>query len=144
MWLSGIITISNSNDDSASLWKIPHWIFTSAKLSAPAVNSTYLFFHGFLHDRRDFVGYPVHFETVYYRVLPDLFVVNKSHSRYFSSRFALLEDVLIIIEQLSCFFVPLWHSFFLGKHSVAYLRVVNLLLSIRRYFRVIGRYVMGL
>ena len=38
--LSGIITIINSNGDSACPWNIPHWIFASAKLLPPAVNST--------------------------------------------------------------------------------------------------------
>ena len=37
MWLSGIIAIINS--DSASPENIPLWIFASAKLFAPAVNS---------------------------------------------------------------------------------------------------------
>ena len=37
MWLSGIMAITNSNGDSASPLI---WIFTSAKLFPPAVNST--------------------------------------------------------------------------------------------------------
>ena len=40
MWLSGIITIMNSNSDSASPWNIPLWTFASAKLLPSAVNST--------------------------------------------------------------------------------------------------------
>ena len=41
MWLSGFITTTtNSNSDSASLWNIHLWIFTSAKLLLTAVNST--------------------------------------------------------------------------------------------------------
>ena len=40
IWLSGIITITNSNGDSASSWKTPLWIFTSVKLFPPAVSST--------------------------------------------------------------------------------------------------------
>ena len=40
MGLSDIIAFINSNDDSASPWNIPLWIFTSAKLFPPAVNST--------------------------------------------------------------------------------------------------------
>ena len=40
MWLSGIIAIRNSNDNSASPWNIPHWTFTSAKLFPLVVNST--------------------------------------------------------------------------------------------------------
>ena len=40
MWLSGIIAIMKSNGDSASPWKIPLWIFASAKFLPPAVNST--------------------------------------------------------------------------------------------------------
>ena len=31
MWLRGIIAITSSNDDSASPWKIPLWIFTKVK-----------------------------------------------------------------------------------------------------------------
>ncbi len=41
MWLTGIMAITNSNGDSASLWNMPLWIFTSAKLYPPAVNSTH-------------------------------------------------------------------------------------------------------
>ena len=40
MWLSGITAIMNSKGDSASPWKIPLWIFVSAKLHPPAVSST--------------------------------------------------------------------------------------------------------
>ena len=40
MWLSGIMAIMNSKDDRASPWKIPLWLFVSAKLLPPAVNST--------------------------------------------------------------------------------------------------------
>ena len=40
MWLNGIIAIINSNGDSASPWNIPLWIFVSAKLFPPAINST--------------------------------------------------------------------------------------------------------
>ena len=40
IWLSGIMAIMNSKGDSASPWKIPLWIFVSAKLLPPAVNST--------------------------------------------------------------------------------------------------------
>ena len=47
MWLSGIIAITNSNDDSASPWKISLWIFTSVKLFPSAVNSTVQFFVAF-------------------------------------------------------------------------------------------------
>ena len=39
-WLSGIIAITNSNGDSTSPWNIHLWIFASAKLFSPAVNST--------------------------------------------------------------------------------------------------------
>ena len=39
-WLSDIIAIINSNGDSASPWNIPLWIFASAQLFLPAVNST--------------------------------------------------------------------------------------------------------
>ena len=40
MWLSGIMAIMNSKGDSTSPWKIPLWIFVSAKLLPPAVSST--------------------------------------------------------------------------------------------------------
>ena len=42
--LSGIMAITNSNGDSVSLWKIHHWIFTSAKLFPPTVSSTLQFY----------------------------------------------------------------------------------------------------
>ena len=38
------MTIMNSKGDSASPWKIPLWIFVSAKLFPPAINSTLQFF----------------------------------------------------------------------------------------------------
>ena len=40
MWLSGIMAIMKSKGDRASPWKIPIWIFASANLLPPAVNST--------------------------------------------------------------------------------------------------------
>ena len=38
------MAIMNCKGDSASPWKIPLWIFASAKLFPPAVNSTLQFF----------------------------------------------------------------------------------------------------
>ena len=40
MWLSGIMAITKNNSDSGYPWNMPLWIFTSAKLSPFAVNST--------------------------------------------------------------------------------------------------------
>ena len=40
VWLSGIMAIMNSKGDWASLWQIPLWIFASADLLPPDVNST--------------------------------------------------------------------------------------------------------
>ena len=40
MWFSGIMAIMNSKGDSASPWKMPLWIFVSAKFLPPAVRST--------------------------------------------------------------------------------------------------------
>ena len=40
VWLNGVITIINNNGDSASPWNIALWIFASAKLFHPVVNST--------------------------------------------------------------------------------------------------------
>ena len=40
MWLSGIIAITDSKGDSASLWYRLLWIFNSVKLFPPAANST--------------------------------------------------------------------------------------------------------
>ena len=40
MWLGGVIAITNIIGDSASPWNIPLWIYTSARLFPPAVNST--------------------------------------------------------------------------------------------------------
>ena len=42
MWLSAIMAITNSNGDSASPWNMPLWIFASANLFPPAVNSPLL------------------------------------------------------------------------------------------------------
>ena len=39
-WFSGIMGITYSKGERASPWKIPLWIFASAKLLPPAVNST--------------------------------------------------------------------------------------------------------
>ena len=44
MGLRGIIAITNYNGDSVSSRNIPLWIFTSAKVFNPTVNSTLLFF----------------------------------------------------------------------------------------------------
>ena len=43
MWFSGIITIPNSNGDSAYSLKIPLWILTSVRLLPQAVSSTFQF-----------------------------------------------------------------------------------------------------
>ena len=42
------MAIMNSKGDSASPWKMPLWIFVSAKLFPPAVNSTHQVFMVFL------------------------------------------------------------------------------------------------
>ena len=47
MWFSGIMAIMNNKNDRASPWKIPLWIFTSAKILPPAVNSVLQVFMGF-------------------------------------------------------------------------------------------------
>ena len=39
MQLSDIIAMTNSRNDSESLWKIPHWIFTLVTVCYPGVNS---------------------------------------------------------------------------------------------------------
>ena len=39
LWLSGIIAFINNNGDSASPWNICLWIFASAKLFPPTINS---------------------------------------------------------------------------------------------------------
>ena len=44
MWFNGIMAIMNCRGDGASPSKIPLWIFVSAKLFPPAVNSTLQFF----------------------------------------------------------------------------------------------------
>ena len=82
MWQSGIMALMNSNGDSAS-WKIPLWIFVSAKLLPSAVNSTRKVFMVF-PIKFDFIWYFVHFEAVYYPALRDDiiydFVVNPGRS----------------------------------------------------------------
>ena len=72
MWLSGIITIINSNSDSSSPWNIHLWIFVSAKLFPPAVKFYSPGFHGFLDRFYDFIRYFVQFETFYYPALCDI------------------------------------------------------------------------
>ena len=68
IWLRGIITITNSNGDSASHWNLPLWIFNSANIFPLVVNSTR---HVKVHD---FCWYRVHFEVVYYLVLSDYII----------------------------------------------------------------------
>ena len=53
MCLSGIIAIINRNGNRTSPWNILPWIFASAKLFSPAVNST-LGFHGYSDKVYDF------------------------------------------------------------------------------------------
>ena len=52
MKLSGIMAITNSNGDCASPWNMPLWIFTSAKVFPPAVNSTFQVSIVFLSDSK--------------------------------------------------------------------------------------------
>ena len=47
MWFSGIMAIMNCRGDNVSPCKIPLWIFVSAKLYPPAVNSLLQFFMAF-------------------------------------------------------------------------------------------------
>ena len=95
-----VVSLNNANvcnRDSTSPSKILRWIFTSTKPFPPGVISTFKF--SMVFKLYDFVGYLVHFETVYYLVLWDNivfpFVVNSRHIYSFSSRFALLGVVLI-------------------------------------------------
>ena len=97
MYMSGIITITNSNSDSTSLWNIPLWNFTPVKVFPHTDNSTVQFFL-VSSINFDFAEYFIHFETVLssfvgpYRML---FIVKPHHNYIFLSRFYLLEDVLI-------------------------------------------------
>ena len=56
MWFSGIIAITNSNDDSASLWKIAFWILTSTKFFPSSCQFYFQVFHDFLNKFYDSVG----------------------------------------------------------------------------------------
>ena len=90
MKLSDIISITNSYGKRESPWKMPLRIFTSAKVSPPAVNFT--FQHCSSCDEvYDIVGYFEHLQTFFYSSLQDyiigLFVVNSCHGLHFSSLF---------------------------------------------------------
>ena len=52
MWFSSIIAITNRTGDRSSPRKISHWIFSSAKLFPPAVNTA-------LHFSKFFSSFPV-------------------------------------------------------------------------------------
>ena len=59
----------NSKGDSASPWKIPLWIFISAKLLPPAVSSTlqvFMFFSIKFMTSCDILWYFVHFDYYYH------------------------------------------------------------------------------
>ena len=123
MCLGGTIAITNNDGDSASPLNIPLWIFTSAKLCLPVVNSIPVF-HGFSDELHGFVEYFIHFESVYYSALWDdivfLFGINLYHWNIFPFHFALLDEILIN-ESRSVFFCSLTASFlFFGKQSAAY------------------------
>ena len=55
MWFSGIMAIMNIRGDSASPWKIPLWIFVSAKPFLPAVNLNSSVFNILSDEVYDFV-----------------------------------------------------------------------------------------
>ena len=99
MWFSSPIAVTNTNGDSASPWKIPHRIFTSAKFFL--VFSFTIQFSWILGKHWEFVGYLVHFETVCYPALQYhiicLFVVKPRQSYIFSFRSAPFVDALIIM-----------------------------------------------
>ena len=99
MWLSGLITITNSNSDSASLWNIPVWILTSAKLFPPLVSSTHQVSVVFSINF-EFVRYLVHFETIPGAPYKH-FYINQRHSQIFSSRITLVDNVLINVKVFS-------------------------------------------
>ena len=119
VWLSGIIVITNSNGDSASLWKITFWIFAAAKLFPPTVSSTLQFF----------MVFSIRFMTssdilcIYGQSIIQLcgtISYTFLYPIHATSCFALLEDVLINIS-----LVPLQYS----------MRIVNFVPdSCRQYF----------
>ena len=64
MWLTGIITIINSNGVSVFPWKIPLRIFKSAKLFFSYCQFYSLVFHCSLNKLYYFIRYLVHFEFI--------------------------------------------------------------------------------
>ena len=98
IWLRGIITITNSTEDNASPRNRLLWIFTLVKLFPPTVSSTLHFcmvvsinFMTLLGILYIFWQSVSSFAGQYHM----LFAVNPCHCKIVSSRFAVLEDVLI-------------------------------------------------
>ena len=87
MWFSDIMAIMNGSGDRASPWKTPLWIFVSAKLFPPAVNSTLQFFMFFFRWSLWLCVIFCTFETVYYPALRNhiicLFASIQAIARFF-------------------------------------------------------------
>ena len=97
MWMSGTITITNNNGDSATSWNIPLWIFISTKLFHPVVNSTRkVFVVSSMNLTSSDILYILNsllFSFAEQYRLP--FCCQSTLQLHFLSRFAFFEDVLI-------------------------------------------------
>ena len=94
MWLNGIMSITNSNDDSVSPWNIPLWISTSTNLCSLAINSCLQFFvvSSIYFITSSDISYI--WESLLFSFAGPsyafFFLVNPRHDWIFSSRFALI------------------------------------------------------
>ena len=130
MWVRGIIAVMNSNVDSASPWNIPLWIFVSAKVLPPAVNSIFQVFMVFLikfmtssytlYILREFIIQLC--GTIWYEFLLSI----QSIARFFRLLLVLLLFSMCWSKYPCCTPGSLTASFlFLSEQPVACWRIVN-------------------
>ena len=118
-YLSGIIVITYNNGESVFLWKIPLWIFTSAKVFPPAFNSTFQFFIASVMNFMTLSDILYIFRYYYYLLLfvfftpasTDSFLLEfewrQVSSRWDSSQFiADLNNVVVWIDSTCPLFSP--------------------------------------
>ena len=116
MWLSGIITITNNNGESASLWKIPLWIFYLRKSFSACCQFHFPVFHDFPDGIHHFVGYLVHYYYYYYFALCEFFAQALADGLSWESEWQQISlsllELHLVSPSLSCsiFFLVPWQG----------------------------------
>ena len=138
IWFSGIIAILNGSGETESPWIMPLGIFSPQKGLSTCSQFYPSVFHSFRDKVYEFVGYLVHFHTLYYPNLrdhtTDLFCCPSMPWLHFSALFWLFEDALAYILYVICSSCPPVTSFlFFWIPSAAYKWVIYFFYYLRAF-----------